>query len=136
MDVVGVGEVCAGVGRSSVLHMGSGQGKERKLAIVEDRPEDTPVGRVASVAVVGVVDQEDISRVEVVLEIVQDVPDRKLAPNVLGREAHGDGHGISSRIPDPDRDVVHLGDEVELGGPVNEVPHLATDALHSMPDRG
>src|SRR3989304_6709796 len=88
----------------------------------------------AAMAMVGVVDQDDVARPQVAFELVQNVFDRKLAPHVLNRKADRNRDGASGCVPNPDGEIVELSDQVVLAGAVEDVPHFPADVLERMPD--
>ena len=114
--------------------MPAGEGYEDQLVLVEDGPEETPVRKVVAIPLIRVVADDDIPRVEVVAELVEDVLDRELLRQEHGRRPLGHRDGTGLRIPDTRRHVVELGDQVVLRGAVDHMSHLATHALEGVPD--
>ena len=137
VDVVAVREVPARERAAGVHLVAAGQGDEEQLVVVEDRAEEAPVRQMVAVPLVGIVGEDDVARVQVLhAELVEDVLHRE----ALRQEHRGGSLGHRDRpaldVPDAGRHVVQLGDQVALGGPVDDVPHLATDALEAVPHRG
>src|SRR3990167_6892182 len=105
--------------------MRSAESKKQQLAAIEDGPVETPIGQVTAIAMVGIVDQDFISRVQVSFEFVQHVFDGKFSPEILDRKADGYGHGASCAVPDSHGDIMELGNQVVLRSPVDHVAHLS-----------
>src|ERR1035437_849008 len=89
----------------------------------------------AAITVIGIVDQDHVARIEVPLELFQDIFHGELAPHVLDRKADRNRYGAPLRIPDPHRQVMELGDQIVLAGAVEHVSHFLADILEGMPYR-
>ena len=105
VDVVGIGKISAGKRRPGVLHMSARQSPEDKFILIKDRPEKTPIRRVARITLVRIVRQKDIPRINIVPIFVENVLHRKLRADKLDGQADRNRNGVSLAIPDPHRDV-------------------------------
>ena len=134
VNVVAVGEVATGERATGVELMTSCEQHEDQFVLVEDRADESPVREVVAVTLERVVRDDDVTGVEVVSELFEDGLDGEVL-----REEHrcgslGDRYGACTGVPDACCHVVQLGQQVILGGPVDDVAHLSGDALHAMPD--
>ena len=75
----------------------AGESHEQELAFVEYRPEEAPVGEVAVVAaMIGIICQYDVARLQIVFELGDDVPDGEIAAQELDGQANRHGYGFAT----------------------------------------
>ena len=92
-------------------------------------------GQVAVVAaVVGIVGEDHVAGVQVVLELLADRLDGELRAEELARQAFGHGHRRPVGEPDADRQVLQRRHQVALRGARHHAAHLAAQRLEAVPD--
>ena len=137
MDVVAVGEVAARERAAGIHLMAAAQSEEQQLAVIKDRADIAPIGKVAIVAaVIGIVGQEDVAGVDVAGEIANQILDGERGAEELHRQAGRNGDGSAIGAPDADGQILQLADQVVLRRAFDDVAHLLADGLHRMPDGG
>jgi hypothetical protein len=109
--------------------MGPAKGEKEELSLVKNGAIESPIRQMAGVTVVGIVDQDNVTRIQIPFELVQDVLHGEFSPEILYGQANRDGHGSPRAIPDAHGDVVELSDQIILGSSIDHVAHFPADTL-------
>ena len=135
-DVIGIGEVTAGERSAGILHVPAHHGEKQQFIVEENRTNEAPVGQMTVVAAMKrIVGQDDVPRVEVVLEYFPHRLDGELRAEKLARQAFGHGNGGAVGRPYADRKVLEGRHQVALGGAGHHPAHLAAERLEPVPHR-